>query len=136
MTHVFKHPKYWREMRKERQASSSKLQAPSANELDRDPELGYNRINKTKPPLKVSAMSAVSKAGAFRAVSRRIHAGRQSLPRANCGAVNLPGCEFSTTSTHPKPQSTRNQQASKVSSTVDQDPRAIDEQAKPSFKSS
>ena len=57
-------------------------------------KMGYSRINKTKPPLKVSAMSAVSKAGAFRAVSRRIHAGRKSLPRANCGAVNLPGCEF------------------------------------------
>ena len=74
MTHVFKHPKYWREMRKERQAASDKRQAPSANELDRDPALGYNRINKTKPPLKVSAMSAVSKAGTFRAVSPRIHA--------------------------------------------------------------
>jgi len=31
---------------------------------------------------------------------------------------------------------THNQQASKVSSTVDHDPRAIDEQAKPSLKSS
>jgi len=33
-------------------------------------------------------------------------------------------------------QQASSQQASKVSSTVDQDPRAIDEQAKPSFKSS
>ena len=100
-------PKYYAEMRKLaraqalKQASSTRVggpesrQAPSTNELDRDPALGYNGINKTKPPLKVSAMSAVSKAGAFRAVSRRIHAGRKSLPRANCGAVNLPGCEFS-----------------------------------------
>ena len=73
----FKHPKYYAEMRAERrklQAASIKPQAPSANELDRDPGLGYSRINKTKPPLKVSAMSAVSKAGTFRAVSPRIHA--------------------------------------------------------------
>ena len=34
------------------------------------------------------------------------------------------------------PRVTSNQQASKVSSTVDHDPRAIDEQAKPSLKSS
>ena len=71
------HPKYYAEMRAERrklQAASIKPQAPSANELDRDPGLGYSRINKTKPPLKVSAMSAVSKAGTFRAVSPRIHA--------------------------------------------------------------
>ena len=27
MTHTFKHPKYWREMRKERQAASDKQQA-------------------------------------------------------------------------------------------------------------
>ena len=33
-------------------------------------------------------------------------------------------------------QQASNQQASKVSSTVDHDPRAIDEQAKPSLKSS
>jgi hypothetical protein len=71
------HPKYYAEMRAERrklQAASVKPQAPSANELDRDPGLGYSRINKTKPPLKVSAISAVSKAGTFRAVSPRIHA--------------------------------------------------------------
>ena len=71
------HPKYYAEMRAERrklQAASIKPQAPSANELDRDPGLGYSRINKTKSPLKVSAMSAVSKAGTFRAVSPRIHA--------------------------------------------------------------
>ncbi len=49
---------------------------------------------KTNSPLKVSAMSAVPVAGSFRAVSRRIHAGRKSLPRANCGAVNLPSTEF------------------------------------------
>ena len=73
----FKHPKYYAEMRAERRkllAACVKPQAPSANELDRDPGLGYNRINKTKPPLKVSAISAVSKAGTFRAVSPRIHA--------------------------------------------------------------
>ena len=71
------HPKHYAEMRAERrklQAASLKHQAPSANELDRDPGLGYSRINKTKSPLKVSAMSAVSKAGTFRAVSPRIHA--------------------------------------------------------------
>ena len=71
------HPKHYAALRAERrklQASSFKPQAPSANELDRDPGLGYSRINKTKPPLKVSAMSAVSKAGTFRAVSPRIHA--------------------------------------------------------------
>ena len=73
----FKHPKYYAALRAEKrklQAASVKPQAPSANELDRDPGLGYSRINKTKPPLKVSAMSAVSKAGTFRAVSPRIHA--------------------------------------------------------------
>ena len=71
------HPKHYAEMRAERrklQAASFKRQAPSAKELDRDPGLGYSRINKTKSPLKVSAMSAVSKAGTFRAVSPRIHA--------------------------------------------------------------
>ena len=79
-------PKYYAEMRKRaraqalKQASSTRVggpesrQAPSTNELDRDPALGYSRINKTKSPLKVSAMSAVSKAGTFRAVSPRIHA--------------------------------------------------------------
>ena len=107
MTHTFKHPKYWAELRKERRAQASKLtsfreggpesrQAPSTNELDRDPGLGYNRINKTKPPLKVSAMSAVSKAGSFRAVSRQSR--DVSLHKSSPGAVNLPSCEFSTTS--------------------------------------
>ena len=37
-------------------------------------KMGYSRINKTKPPLKVSSIRAVSKAGSFRAVSRGIHA--------------------------------------------------------------
>ena len=102
MTHVFKHPKYWREMRKlqassfKHQAPSSKRQAPSANELDRDPALGYNGINKTKPPLKVSSIRAVSKAGSFRAVSRQSR--DVSLHKSSPGAVNLPSCEFSTTS--------------------------------------
>ena len=128
MTFEFKHPKYYAELRKiraasfkqqaprEQQAASTEHQAPSANELDKDPNIGYSRINKTKPPLKVSAMSAVSKAGAFRAVSRRIHAGRKSLPRANCGAVNLPGCEFSTTSTEPEPTGPGSQKPQATSS--------------------
>ena len=71
------HPKHYAALRAEKrklQAASLKHQAPSANELDRDPGLGYSRINKTKSPLKVSAMSAGSKAGTFRAVSPRIHA--------------------------------------------------------------
>ena len=34
MTHVFKHPKYWREMRKELQAASLKLQAASSKLLN------------------------------------------------------------------------------------------------------
>jgi hypothetical protein len=29
MTHIFKHPKYWREMRKERQAASDKQEVTS-----------------------------------------------------------------------------------------------------------
>ena len=51
MTHEFKHPKYWKELRKIRaasfkqQASSTKHQAPSANELDRDPPVGYSRTD-------------------------------------------------------------------------------------------
>ena len=103
MTHVFKHPKYWREMRKElqassdkRQAASFKRQAPSANELDRDPGLGYNGINKTKPPLKVSAMSAVSKAGTFRAVSPRIHA--VTIKDSTVGPCTCPAASSPTTS--------------------------------------
>ena len=88
------HPKYYAALRAERkklQAASAKPQAPSGKRqgpdrpaqpeivlnkksIDRDPELGYRRINKTKPPLKVRAMSAVSKAGTFRAVRPRIHA--------------------------------------------------------------
>ena len=93
------HPKYYAEMRAERrklQAASVKPQAPSANELDRDPGLGYSRINKTKPPLKVSSIRAVSKAGSFRAVSRQSR--DVSLHKSSPGAVNLPSCEFSTTS--------------------------------------
>ena len=88
------HPKYYAALRAEKrklQASSFKPQATSGKRqepdrpaqpeivlnkksIDRDPGLGYSRINKTKAPLKVSAMSAVSKAGTFRAVSPRIHA--------------------------------------------------------------
>ena len=103
---MYHHPKYYKEMRKLaraqalKQASSSRVggpesrQAPSTNELDKDPGLGYNRINKTKPPLKVSSIRAVSKAGSFRAVSRQSR--DVSLHKSSPGAVNLPSCEFST----------------------------------------
>ena len=93
------HPKYYAEMRAERrklQAASVKPQAPSANELDRDPGLGYSRINKTKPPLKVSAMSAVSKAGTFRAVSPRIHA--VTIKDSTVGPRTCPAASSPTTS--------------------------------------
>ena len=48
MTHTFKHPKYWREMRK-LQASSSKRQAQpqvvlDKKSIDRDPDIGYRGI--------------------------------------------------------------------------------------------
>ena len=81
-----------------KQASSSRVggpesrQAPSANELDRDPGLGYYGINKTKPPLKVSSIRAVSKAGSFRAVSRQSR--DVSLHKSSPGAVYLPSTEF------------------------------------------
>ena len=49
MTHVFKHPKYWREMRK-LQASSSKPQAQpevvlDKKSIDRSPAVGYSRTD-------------------------------------------------------------------------------------------
>ena len=96
---IWYHPKYYAEMRAERrklQAASIKPQAPSANELDRDPGLGYSRINKTKPPLKVSAMSAVSKAGTFRAVSPRIHA--VTIKDSTVGPCTCPAASSPTTS--------------------------------------
>ena len=46
MTHTFKHPKYWREMRKERQAASDKQQATSYK-LDHS-NWGLPRIIKTQ----------------------------------------------------------------------------------------
>ena len=101
-------PKYYAEMRTRaraqalKQASSTRVggpesrQAPSTNELDRDPALGYNGINKTKPPLKVSAMSAVSKAGTFRAVSPRIHA--VTIKDSTVGPRTCPAASSPTTS--------------------------------------
>ena len=132
MTHEFKHPKYYAELRKirKRQATSEQ-QAPSANELDRDPGLGYSRINKTKPPLKVSAMSAVSKAGTFRAVSPRIHA--VTIKDSTVGPRTCPAAsskpQASTDEQQASKQQASNQQASRVSSTVDQEPGTTDPQA-------
>ena len=136
-------PKYYAEMRKLaraqalKQASSTRVggpesrQAPSTNELDRDPALGYNGINKTKPPLKVSAMSAVSKAGTFRAVSPRIHA--VTIKDSTVGPRTCPAAsskpQASTDEQQASNQQASNQQASRVSSTVDQEPGTTDPQA-------
>ena len=135
MTHIIRHPKYYAELRKIykqaeklKQQATSEHQAHSQKELDRGPGLGYSRINKTKPPLKVSSIRAVSKAGSFRAVSPRIHA--VTIKDSTVGPCTCPAVSSQTTNTNP------NQQASKVSSTVDHDPQATDEQAKPSLKSS
>ena len=121
----FRHPKHYAELRKiykqaeklkqpaieetvplnEIEEATSEHQAPSANELDKDPGLGYYGINKTKPPLKVSSIRAVSKAGSFRAISRQSR--DVSLHKSSPGAVHLPSCEFSNYK-H-KPQSTSEQ---------------------------
>ena len=162
MTHVFKHPKYWAELRKIykqaetlKQQATSEHQAPSANELDRDPPVGYSRTDdvtaihgghssaRSVQPKATSNTGDAPHMGPRNSAAETLHLEQHKYPGDRSSRmVQGYGSESSSKQQTPinkqqaSNQQASNQQASRVSSTVDHDPRATDEQAKPSLKSS
>ena len=154
------HPKYYRALRaanRKQRATSEQQAQPEVvldkKSIDKDPDVGYHGTD-----------DVTSKLGCLE-TSLAIHGGHSSArsvqPKATSDTGDAPhmGPRNSAAETlhleqHKYPgygssrmvqgygpsllnqQATSNQQASKVSSTVDHDPRATDEQAKPSLKRS
>ena len=160
MTHVFKHPKYWAELRKiykqaetlkqqaSNQQATSKHQAPSANELDRDPPVGYSRTDdvtaihgghssaRSVQPKATSNTGDAPHMGPRNSAAETLHLEQHKYPGDRSSRmVQGYGSESSSKQQTPinkqqaSNQQASNQQASKDSSTVDQEPGTTDPQA-------
>ena len=159
MTHVYRHPKYWAELRKlqriekNKQAQTNKQQAsnqqaPSANELDRGPPVGYSRTDdvtaihgghssaRSVQPKATSNTGDAPHMGPRNSAAETLHLEQHKYPGDRSSRmVQGYGPESSSKQQTPinkqqaSNQQASNQQASKDSSTVDQEPGTTDPQA-------
>ncbi len=145
----FRHPKYYAELRKiYKQAQKLKQQAQpqvvlNKKSIDKDPDVGYRgtddvtAIHGGHSSARSVQPKATSNTGDAPHMGPRNSAAEilQQRPLKSPARGRNGSCRVMVPSSL-NHQATSNQQASKVSSTVDHEARATDEQAKPSLKRS